>query len=66
MNEWQQRKTKRNKICVINFDQNNFLRSVLTQKNKILNSPSIWQGNFCKNQMHENENFNGCRYFFSS
>ena len=39
MNEWQQRKTKRNKICVINFDQNNFLRSVLTQKNKILKQP---------------------------
>jgi len=35
MNEWQQRKTKRKKICVINFDQNNFPRRDLTQKNKI-------------------------------
>lgn len=34
MNEWQQRKTKRNKICVINFDQTTFYAVFLRKKMK--------------------------------
>jgi len=50
MNEWQQRKTKRKKICVINFKQKKNRKCFnVKKKRKIsINSPSIWQGNFCE------------------
>jgi len=37
MNEWQQRKTKRKKICVINFKQKKFRKCFNVKKAKNIN-----------------------------